>query len=215
MTVDIASLRRSYSLQSLEENEVAPNPFDQFKTWFEQAMAGQITEPNAMTLATVNADGRPSARTVLLKGFDERGFIFYTNYLSRKGQEIAENPFGALLFCWLDLERQIRIEGKIEKVSSEESLAYFITRPKSSQIGAWASPQSQVIPGRKVLEDKQAELSENYAASESLPLPPHWGGYVIRPDYFEFWQGRESRLHDRVVYSKNDDNSWVINRLAP
>ena len=215
MTVDIASLRRSYSLQSLEENQVAANPFDQFKTWFDQALAGQITEPNAMTLATVNSDGRPSARTVLLKGFDERGFVFYTNYLSRKGQEIAENPFGALLFCWLDLERQIRIEGKIEKVSPEESLAYFITRPKSSQIGAWASPQSQVIPGRKVLEDKQAELSETYAASESLPLPPHWGGYVLRPDYFEFWQGRESRLHDRVVYSKNEDKNWVINRLAP
>lgn len=215
MTVDIASLRRSYSLQSLEENQVNPNPFEQFKTWFEQAVAGQITEPNAMTLATVNADGRPSARTVLLKGFDERGFVFYTNYLSRKGQEIADNPFGALLFCWLDLERQIRIEGKIEKVSAEESLAYFITRPKGSQIGAWASPQSQVIHGRKVLEDKQAELAETYASSESLPLPPHWGGYVIQPDYFEFWQGRESRLHDRVIYSKNSDNEWVINRLAP
>ena len=212
--LEISALRRSYSLQSLDESSIAVSPYEQFKVWFRQAVEGQITEPNAMTLATVSSAGRPTARIVLLKGFDERGFVFFTNYDSKKGQEMAQNPFAALLFCWLDLERQVRIEGPVEKISPEESLAYFITRPKESQIGAWTSPQSAVIPGRHILEEKQAALTNQYAGSETLPLPPNWGGYILKPDYFEFWQGRESRLHDRIAYTPAG-NEWHTARLAP
>lgn len=211
---NIADLRRSYTLQSLEESDVSVNPYQQFEKWFKEAMEGAVLEPNAMTLATV-ANGRPAARIVLLKGFDERGFIFFTNYNSRKGAEMAENPAAALLFCWLELERQVRIEGTISKIPAEESLAYFISRPKGSQIGAWASPQSTRIPSREVLENNIAALSTQYAYSESLPLPPHWGGYVLKPDYFEFWQGRESRLHDRIEYRAGAGDAWEIGRLAP
>lgn len=211
---NIADLRRSYTLQSLEESDVSVNPYQQFEKWFKEAMEGAVLEPNAMTLATV-ANGRPAARIVLLKGFDERGFIFFTNYNSRKGAEMAENPAAALLFCWLELERQVRIEGTISKIPTEESLAYFVSRPKGSQIGAWASPQSTRIPSREVLENNIAALSTQYAYSESLPLPPHWGGYVLKPDYFEFWQGRESRLHDRIEYRVGAGDNWEIGRLAP
>lgn len=212
--IDIAALRRTYALQSLNESDVSVSPFEQFKHWFDEAVSSQILEPNAMTLATVGANGRPSARIVLLKGFDERGFVFFTNYESRKGNEMAQYPNAALLFCWLELERQIRIEGKIEKISREDSEAYFVSRPKGSQIGAWVSPQSQVISDRSVLEKKQADLEEEYKDAPVLPLPPNWGGYVLRPDYFEFWQGRESRLHDRIAYEQNGDN-WKVIRLAP
>ncbi len=212
--IDIAALRRTYALQSLNKSDVSASPFEQFGHWFDEAVSGQILEPNAMTLATVGEHGRPSARIVLLKGFDQNGFVFFTNYQSRKGQEMATCPNAALLFCWLELERQIRIEGAIEKISRAESEAYFVSRPKGSQIGAWASPQSKIIEDRAVLENKQAELDAQYKQDDVLPLPPHWGGYILRPDYFEFWQGRESRLHDRIAYQKTA-NDWTIDRLAP
>jgi len=213
-SLDIASLRRNYALQSLSESDVLHEPIAQFALWFEEALSSQLPEPNAMTLATADLSGRPSARTVLLKGFDKQGFVFYTNYESRKGKELTENPQAALLFTWLELERQIRIEGKVEKVTRDESLAYFQSRPKGSQIGAWASPQSRVIEGRLVLEKQVASLQTQYAQDDKLPLPPFWGGYRLRPDCIEFWQGRESRLHDRICY-KRSDNGWKIERLAP
>jgi len=210
----IAALRKSYSRETLNETDVTADPFDQFTKWFQEALQSELPEPNAMTIATVADSGRPSARTVLLKGVDERGFVFFTNYESRKGKEINANPFGTILFCWLELERQIRIEGTIEKIDRKESLDYFISRPKESQIGAWASPQSQVIPNRLVLEKRQTEISEEYATVPTLPIPENWGGYRLVPDYFEFWQGRESRLHDRIFYRLQDAN-WEIGRLAP
>lgn len=210
----IAALRKSYSRETLNETDVTPIPFDQFAKWFQEALQSELPEPNAMTIATVAESGRPSARTVLLKGFDENGFIFFTNYESRKGREIEANPFGTILFCWLELERQIRIEGSIEKIDRSESLAYFISRPKESQIGAWASPQSQPIPNRSILEDRQNQISEQYAEAVNLPLPENWGGYRLKPDYFEFWQGRESRLHDRIFYQLIN-HEWKIGRLAP
>ncbi len=213
--MDIAALRRSYSRQSLDIQDVAHSPFQQFGQWFKEAMNSEVLEPNAMTLATVSANGRPSARIVLLKGFDENGFVFYTNYESRKGDEMANNPHAALLFCWLDLERQIRIEGSVAKITQQESEQYFHSRPKGSQIGAWASPQSQIIDNRAVLEEKEAALAQQYRDADQLPLPPHWGGYVVRPDYFEFWQGRESRLHDRIVYVQDNHGQWKLERLAP
>jgi len=213
-SLDLASLRRNYARQSLSESDVLHDPIAQFAVWFEEALSSQLTEPNAMTLATANLSGRPSARTVLLKSFDKQGFVFYTNYESHKGQDLAENPQAALLFTWLDLERQIRIEGSVKKVTREESLAYFQSRPKGSQIGAWTSPQSRVIEGREVLEKRAAELKAQYDHVETLPLPPQWGGYRLIPDRIEFWQGRESRLHDRICYSKTDD-AWKIERLAP
>jgi len=212
--VDLASLRRHYALESLSEADVLPDPMAQFAVWFQEALNSQLIEPNAMTLATAAANGRPSARTVLLKGFDKQGFVFYTNYESRKGQELAENPQAALLFTWLELERQIRIEGKVEKVSSEESLTYFQSRPKASQIGAWASPQSRVIESREVLEKRMADLVRQNTQAEKLPLPPFWGGYRLVPGVIEFWQGRESRLHDRICYTQSG-GSWEIERLAP
>ncbi len=212
--VDLASLRRHYALESLSEADVLPDPMAQFAVWFQEALSSQLIEPNAMTLATAAANGRPSARTVLLKGFDKQGFVFYTNYESRKGQELAENPQAALLFTWLDLERQIRIEGKVEKVSSEESLTYFQSRPKASQIGAWASPQSRVIESREVLEKRMEDLIRENAQAEKLPLPPFWGGYRLVPEIIEFWQGRESRLHDRICYTQSGE-SWEVKRLAP
>ncbi len=211
---DIASLRRSYALESLSENDVLPDPVSQFAVWFGEAMNSALPEPNAMTLATATPDGRPSARTVLLKGFNHEGFVFYTNYESRKGQELTLNPHAALLFTWLELERQIRIEGTVEKLDPEESRIYFQSRPKESQIGAWASPQSRAIDGRNVLESRVSELQNEYASEAVLPLPSFWGGFRLKPGLVEFWQGRESRLHDRICYTRAGDE-WKIVRLAP
>lgn len=209
----LSNLRKNYSLNELDETSVDASPFKQFNRWFEEALSSELPEPNAMTLATATLRGKPSARTVLLKSFDESGFIFFTNYGSRKGLEIFENPNAALLFFWVELERQIRIEGKIEKISVEESLEYFRSRPHESQIGAWCSPQSSVIPNRKFLEERFAKLILEFAVG-NVPLPNSWGGYKVIPDAFEFWQGRESRLHDRIFYSLADDK-WEISRLAP
>ncbi len=212
--MNIADLRRNYSLESLSETDVHADPVEQFKRWFDEALNSQLPEPNAMTLATASPDGKPSARTVLLKGLENGGFVFYTNYESRKGEELARNPHAALLFTWLELERQVRIEGTVEKVTEAASNDYFRSRPKGSQIGAWASPQSHVISGREILEDKIQELTETFKHDEALPLPPFWGGYVVRPTYMEFWQGRENRLHDRIAYTLHGE-TWKIERLAP
>ncbi len=214
-SLDLHALRQNYVREALSETDILPDPFAQFSTWFQEAVDSQLPEPNAMTLATSNQQGQPSARTVLLKSFDQQGFIFYTNYESKKGQELAVNPQAALLFTWLELERQIRIEGKVEKVDANESRTYFQSRPKTSQIGAWASPQSQVIAGRSVLEAREAALNAQYAMDPVLPLPPFWGGYRVVPDLIEFWQGRPSRLHDRICFQRDGANNWQIQRLAP
>lgn len=210
----IAALREDYRAKTLEITDVHTNPIQQFNEWFQEALDSQIKEANAMTIATVDAQGKPAARIVLLKGFDENGFIFYTNYDSRKGQELAANPNIAVVFLWKDLERQIRIEGIAEKVAPAVSLNYFQSRPKGSQIGAWASPQSQVIPDRSVLEQNVLDLKEKYKDADNLPIPSHWGGYQIKPTLIEFWQGRSSRLHDRLCYTLIE-NEWKIERLAP
>ncbi|MFN4080308.1 MAG: pyridoxamine 5'-phosphate oxidase [Saprospiraceae bacterium] len=213
--MDIASLRRNYSLQSLNESDVLQDPIEQFKRWFGEALDSQLPEPNAMVLSTASS-GRVQSRTVLLKGVDERGLIFYTNYESAKGRELIDNPQCALLFLWLELERQVRIEGRAERIPAAESEAYFQSRPRSSQIAAWASPQSAAISDRAALEDKVAEITETFKHDEALPLPPFWGGFVVAPDRFEFWQGRESRLHDRIVYERiGGASNWALKRLAP
>lgn len=208
----LADLRKSYMKGSLNEEDVKPNPIDQFHLWFEQARASELPEPNAMTVASVDSDGKPSARIVLIKEVTERGFVFFTNYDSRKGQALVANPHAALLFFWPELERQIRIEGAIEKLSEAESDAYYQSRPLDSRIGAWASPQSQVIPGRAYLVKKAAEYALQFGLHP--PRPPHWGGFLVRPHAIEFWQGRPSRLHDRIHYTKQTDQ-WKIERLAP
>jgi pyridoxamine 5'-phosphate oxidase len=210
----LADLRKNYSLGSLEASNVDRNPIRQFDAWFAQAVDAQLPEPNTMTLATVDARGRPSARIVLVKGVDERGFVFFTNYESRKGRELADNPFASLLFYWIELERQVRIEGTVVKTSASESDTYFHSRPLGSRIGAWASEQSQVIESRAILEKREQEISTQYG--EHPPRPPHWGGYRLIPDAIEFWQGRPSRLHDRLLYTRSADSSdWQIARLSP
>ncbi len=210
----LENLRKDYRAEKLSEKDEKSNPIEQFDHWFDEALKSGIYEPNAMTLATASTDGKPAARIVLLKGFNQDGFVFYTNYLSRKGKELAKNPVVALVFFWPELERQVRIEGTIEKVSKETSEKYFQSRPKESQIGALASPQSQVIEDRSLLEKNWKELEKKYADQE-IPKPSFWGGYLVKPQVIEFWQGRSSRLHDRIVYRKADKNNWKIVRLAP
>ena len=210
--MDIADLRKSYERDALDEAASAATPIQQFERWFEQALAAHLPEPNAMTLATVGADGRPSTRVVLVKGFDVAGIVWYTNYASRKGHELAGNAMAALQFHWVELERVVRIEGSVEKTSAEESDAYYKTRPLDSRLGAWASPQSQVISSRAVLVVGAAKAAALHALNP--PRPPHWGGYRLLPDRWEFWQGRKSRLHDRLRY-RLEGEVWVRERLAP
>jgi pyridoxamine 5'-phosphate oxidase len=210
--MDIASLRKSYERDELDETASAADPLLQFQRWFEQAQQGQLPEPNAMTLATVGANGRPSTRVVLIKAVDARGLVWYTNYNSRKGQELAHLPFAALQFHWVELERVVRVEGRVEKVSEQESDVYYASRPLDSRLGAWASPQSQVIASRAVLVTAAARAAAQHLLNP--PRPAHWGGYRLMPDSWEFWQGRKSRLHDRLRY-RLQDGLWLRERLAP
>ncbi|SRR5690606_22612447 len=210
---ELAILRRNYSKQVLTESSVNQNPFEQFSKWMNEALSAEIIEANAMALATADNNGTPSVRIVLLKGLDERGFVFFTNYESAKAKNLIENPKASLLFFWRELERQVRISGTVEKTSREESEAYFKTRPAASRIGAWASKQSSIIPDREYLENKFEEYKAMYP-DDSIPLPPFWGGFRVIPEKIEFWQGRESRLHDRICYLKEDGN-WKIVRLSP
>lgn len=211
--IDIAALRENYTKGSLDVSDVSLSPLEQFQKWFDEAVASKLLEPNALLLSTVTTDGKPSARIVLLKGLDN-GFKFYTNYLSRKGRELSENPNACITFFWNELERQVRIEGTIEKTSPEESDEYFKSRPKSSQIGAWTSDQSRVIENREVLEEREQYLLKEFG-EDIIPRPPHWGGYRLVPTYIEFWQGRPSRLHDRIAYSLLENEEWKIERLSP
>jgi len=211
--MNIADLRKSYERAELSETESEANPLRQFDRWLNEAIKGKVPEPNAMTLATVGSDLRPSTRIVLIKGFDERGIVWYTNYQGRKGLELAGNPWAALQFHWVELERVVRIEGLVEKVTDAESDEYFHSRPLDSRIGAWASPQSQVISGRAVLVANAAKYGAQFMLNP--PRPPHWGGYRLKPDTWEFWQGRKSRLHDRLRYRAQDGGDWLRERLAP
>lgn len=214
MSISIADLRRTYNQVEFNKTNAAGDPFEQFKSWFEEAIAAQLHDPTAMTLATATPEGKPSARIVLLKNFDARGFVFYTNYRSRKGRELEANPQASLVFWWAELDRQVRIEGNIEKVSSQEADAYFLSRPLGSRLGAWASEQSQTIADREVLEQRFQDLERDYAKQE-VPRPPHWGGFRLIPTAIEFWQGRPNRLHDRLFYQRVAENDWSLERLAP
>ncbi|MBC6699330.1 pyridoxamine 5'-phosphate oxidase [Hymenobacter sp. BT190] len=211
----LADLRKTYAQRTLSETDVLPLAVPQFRRWLDEALAAQLDEPTAMTLATVSETGQPSARVVLLKGLpEENGFLFYTNYESRKGQELAARPLAALTFFWPGLERQVRVEGRVEKAPATLSDEYFQSRPRASQIGAWASPQSQTIESREQLEQREAALLDEFADQDPLPRPENWGGYILRPHRVEFWQGRPSRLHDRIVYEL-EGNGWRLSRLAP
>lgn len=213
--MNIKELRQQYSQQGLSLSDLDPNPLHQFDTWYRQAAESGIFEPSAMSLATIDSEGQPSLRTVLLKTFDENGFVFYTNYGSRKAREIATNPQVSLLFAWVPLARQVKITGTAEKVSAAESLKYFVTRSRGSQIGAWASAQSELVNSRSMLESRFEEMKEKFANGK-VPLPDFWGGYRVVPDTIEFWQGRDDRLHDRFVYSRAAaDDKWQIARFAP
>jgi pyridoxamine 5'-phosphate oxidase len=211
--MDLTALRKSYERDALDEQASESDPLAQFERWIRQALDAQLPEPNAMTLATVGADGRPSTRIVLIKGFDARGIVWYTNYSSRKGRELAHSPFAALQFHWVELERVVRIEGRVEKTTDEESDRYYASRPLDSRIGAWASPQSEVIGSRAVLVGNAARYAAQFVMQP--PRPPHWGGYRLVPDRWEFWQGRSSRLHDRLRYRQDEGPGWVRERLAP
>ena len=209
----LAELRKEYTRSGLNESEVAPGPIEQFRVWFEEALNAGLHEPNAMTLATATPDGKPSARVVLLKGYDERGFTFYTNYEGRKARELEANPNCTLAFYWGELERQVRVEGRATRVPAEESDAYFASRPRGSQIGAWTSEQSRTVEGRERLEERLQKLEAEYEGRE-IPRPPFWGGYRVEPESIEFWQGRENRLHDRLLYTRRG-GEWEIQRLQP
>ena len=212
--MDLTNLRVKYTTRGLDIKDLEQNPFKQFETWFNEAIEAKLTEPNAFSLATVGKDMMPSIRTVLLKIFDEKGFVFFTNYKSTKANQIEENPKAAALFPWLDLERQVKIEGDIQKISTTESLKYFLSRPKGSQIGAWVSHQSQVISSRSLLEQKFDEIKNKFVNGE-VPFPSFWGGYIIKPTKIEFWQGGQDRLHDRFLYELKENGTWSISRLAP
>ena len=213
---NISSIRQEYDLGELSEQELKDNPFDQFALWFQQALDHQVMEPNAMTLSTISSSGTPASRVVLLKGFDNSGFVFYTNYESRKGRELTATPHAALLFFWPELQRQVRIEGAVNQISEAESDAYFNSRPRGSRLGAWASPQSQMISDRRILDQRLKEVTQKFASSEEIKRPSHWGGFNVTPFLMEFWQGRADRLHDRLVYQRLDANAlWEVKRLAP
>ena len=214
LQTNIAAIRKNYAKQSLSEESVRKHPIEQFRVWLDEAINAEVNEPTAMVVATVGAAGKPSARVVLLKDVQEDGFVFYTNYESRKGRDLADNPFASLTFFWPSLERQVRIEGKVTKVDAAVSDAYFHSRPTGSQIGAWASPQSQPIGSREVLEEADKKFTNQFKDEPIIPRPAHWGGYLVVPSLVEFWQGRPNRLHDRIVFEQNGEN-WQLKRLAP
>ena len=215
---DLAALRREYGDRGLDVPDLAPDPVSMFRRWFDDTVAAGLHEPNAMVVATVSPAGRPSSRTVLLKGVDERGFVFFTNYESRKAADIAANPHVSLLFPWHDLQRQVRVEGMASKVTAEESEAYFASRPRESQLGAWASPQSRVVASRSALDERYGGVLAQFAGLDEVPVPPHWGGFRVAPYAVEFWQGRKGRMHDRLVYRRAEHDPhapWRVDRLAP
>jgi pyridoxamine 5'-phosphate oxidase len=213
---ELAALRAEYRQRGLDEDDLDPDPLVAFRRWFDAAVAARLPEPNAMVLATVDPDGRPAARTVLLKGIDQRGFRFFTNYGSTKGRHLAANPACALVFLWQPLARQVCVTGKAERLSREESIEYFASRPRGSRLGAWASRQSEVVPEREVLDRRLADLEQQYEGTSDIPLPPFWGGYIVVPDSVELWQGRPNRLHDRLRYARaRPDEQWRIERLSP
>jgi len=212
--VDLTQIRGKYTTKALDIEHLDKNPFKQFEIWFKDAIDEEVSEPNAMILATVGKDMMPSVRAVLLKTFDEKGFVFFTNYKSKKAAQIKENPNAAALFSWIDMERQVKIEGSVEKISTADSLKYFLSRPKGSQIGAWVSHQSSIITSRGLLEQKFDEIKRKFSKGE-VPFPDFWGGYIIKPIRIEFWQGGQDRLHDRFLYEKDEKGSWTIKRLAP